>query len=66
MKGRTMAIRWLNVNRGVVYVKVDDPDMPLLYVLHDELVLRGPRFGCGLGQCGACKVKAALGVTSYD
>jgi nicotinate dehydrogenase subunit A len=63
MKGTTMAITQLNVNRRVVCVTVDDPDMPLLYVLRDELGLRGPRFGCGLGQCGACKVKAALGVT---
>lgn len=31
-----------------------DPAMPLLYVLNDELHLRGPKFGCGLGQCGAC------------
>lgn len=30
------------------------PDTPLLYVLSDELQLRGPKFGCGLGQCGAC------------
>jgi len=59
----TMAITQLNVNRRVVYVTVDDPDMPLLYVLRDELGLRGPRFGCGLGPCGARRVKAALGVT---
>ena len=32
------------------------PDTPLLYVLTDELALQGPRFGCGLGQCGACTV----------
>jgi len=31
-----------------------DPTTPLLYVLSDELGLRGPKFGCGLGQCGAC------------
>jgi aerobic-type carbon monoxide dehydrogenase small subunit (CoxS/CutS family) len=31
-------------------------DTPLLYVLTDELALRGPRFGCGLGQCGSCSV----------
>src|SRR5437867_5296651 len=31
-------------------------DMPLLYVLRDQLQLTGPRFGCGLGQCGACTV----------
>ena len=33
-----------------------DPDTPLLFVLTDELTLRGPRFGCGMGQCGACTV----------
>ena len=33
-----------------------EPSTPLLYVLRNDLDLRGPRFGCGLGQCGACKV----------
>src|SRR6266508_3693200 len=33
-----------------------DPATPLLYVLSDELGLRGPKFGCGLGQCGSCAV----------
>jgi aerobic-type carbon monoxide dehydrogenase small subunit (CoxS/CutS family) len=33
-----------------------EPDTPLLYVLRNDLDLRGPHFGCGLGQCGACKV----------
>jgi len=33
-----------------------DPDTPLLYVLQDELGLKGPLFGCGLGQCGSCAV----------
>lgn len=33
-----------------------DPDAPLLYVLRNDLDLKGPRFGCGLGQCGACTV----------
>ena len=33
-----------------------DPSAPLLYVLRDNLELHGPRFGCGLGQCGACTV----------
>jgi nicotinate dehydrogenase subunit A len=33
-----------------------DPTTPLLYVLADELGLRGPKFGCGLGQCGVCTV----------
>jgi nicotinate dehydrogenase subunit A len=37
-------------------IAVDDPDMPLLYVLRDELAMNNPRFGCGLGQCGACTV----------
>jgi len=32
------------------------PDTPLLYALTNDLGLRGPRFGCGLGQCGACSV----------
>ena len=33
-----------------------DPETPLLYVLSDDLQLHGPKFGCGLGQCGACTV----------
>src|SRR5947208_379097 len=33
-----------------------DPDTPLLYVLRDHLALNGAKFGCGLGQCGACTV----------
>jgi len=46
----------LNVNGRTVSVTVDDPDTPLLYVLRNEFGLHGPRFGCGLGQCGACTV----------
>ena len=46
----------LNVNGKSVKVNADDPDMPLLYALRDNLGLHGPRFGCGLGQCGACTV----------
>jgi nicotinate dehydrogenase subunit A len=46
----------LSVNGKPVSVQVDDPEMPLLYALRDELGLHGPRFGCGLGQCGACTV----------
>ena len=46
----------LNVNGKRVSVKYDDPQMPLLYALRDDLGLHGPRFGCGLGQCGACTV----------
>jgi nicotinate dehydrogenase subunit A len=33
-----------------------EPDTPLLYVLRDDLALNGPKFGCGLAQCGACMV----------
>jgi nicotinate dehydrogenase subunit A len=46
----------LNVNGKAVTVQVDDPAMPLLYALRDNLALHGPRFGCGLAQCGACTV----------
>lgn len=45
----------LTVN-GRVHVVEADPATPLLYVLSDDLHLRGPKFGCGLGQCGACTV----------
>src|SRR5262249_44480351 len=38
-------------------IEIDDPDMALLYALRDELKLNNPRFGCGLGQCGACTVQ---------
>jgi nicotinate dehydrogenase subunit A len=51
-----MAGTRLNVNGKAVSVFVDDANMPLLYVLRDDLGLHGPRFGCGLGQCGACTV----------
>lgn len=46
----------LNVNGKQVSINADDPNMPLLYALRDDLGLHGPRFGCGLGQCGACTV----------
>jgi nicotinate dehydrogenase subunit A len=46
----------LSVNAKEVLVSANDPDVPLLYVLRDHLGLHGPRFGCGLGQCGACTV----------
>jgi len=46
----------LNVNSKRVSIEYDDPAIPLLYVLRDNLSLHGPRFGCGLGQCGACTV----------
>ena len=45
----------LKVNGRSVSVDVD-PATPLLYVLSDDLALRGPKFGCGLGQCGSCTV----------
>ncbi len=46
----------LNVNGRKATVDADDPTMPLLYALRDGAGLHGPRFGCGLGQCGACTV----------
>jgi nicotinate dehydrogenase subunit A len=45
----------LRVNGSHHVVNVD-PKTPLLYVLNDELGLRGPRFGCGMAQCGSCAV----------
>ena len=45
----------LKVNGRTHTVDVD-PATPLLYVLSDDLELHGPKFGCGLGQCGACTV----------
>jgi nicotinate dehydrogenase subunit A len=47
----------LNVNDKPHAIDAD-PSTPLLYVLRNELGLHGPRFGCGLGQCGACTVHA--------
>src|SRR5712691_4071365 len=45
----------LKVN-GLTHGVTASLDTPLLYVLHNELHLHGPRFGCGLAQCGACSV----------
>src|SRR5258705_9494356 len=45
----------LHVNGSTHQVDAE-PSTPLLYVLRNDLGLRGPRFGCGLGQCGACTV----------
>ena len=50
-----MARHDLNVNGQRRRVEADS-DSPLLYVLRDQLELHGPKFGCGLGQCGACTV----------
>ncbi len=46
----------LRVNGRAVTVPIDDPTVPLLYALRNDLDLHGPKFGCGLGQCGACTV----------
>ena len=50
-----MSVLNLKVNGRSHSVDVD-PATPLLYVLSDDLALHGPKFGCGLGQCGACTV----------
>jgi len=50
-----MAELQIRINNEIKTVDVD-PDTPLLYVLIDDLQLQGPRFGCGLAQCGSCSV----------
>ncbi|MEP7310582.1 MAG: (2Fe-2S)-binding protein [Acidobacteriota bacterium] len=50
-----MSLLTFNVNGRAHSLEVD-PATPLLYVLSDDLELRGPKFGCGLGQCGSCTV----------
>lgn len=50
-----MTIYRLHVN-GRTHTVDTEPDTPLLYVLRDDLALNGAKFGCGLGQCGACTV----------
>ena len=54
-EGSVMSVLNLKVNGRSHSVDVD-PATPLLYVLSDDLGLHGPKFGCGLGQCGACTV----------
>jgi len=51
-----MAAYKLTVNGADVTVNIDDPNTPLLYILQENLQLSGPKFGCGLGQCGCCTV----------
>jgi nicotinate dehydrogenase subunit A len=51
-----MATYNLKVNGRTASVESWDPGQPLLYVLRNELGLHGPKFGCGLAQCGACTV----------
>jgi nicotinate dehydrogenase subunit A len=51
-----MAKLSLRVNGSLREVDADDPNIPLLYVLRNDLGLTGTRFGCGLAQCGACTV----------
>jgi len=46
----------LTVNGAARSIDAWDPDMPLLYALRNELGLQAAKFGCGLGQCGACTV----------
>jgi nicotinate dehydrogenase subunit A len=50
-----MSMIAFKVNGRAVSLDVD-PTTPLLYILSDDLALRGPKFGCGLGQCGSCTV----------
>ncbi len=51
-----MTFYTLHVNGKAQRVESWDPDQPLLYLLRNALSLHGPKFGCGLGQCGACTV----------
>src|SRR5215510_6962525 len=53
--GSYMSMIAFKVNGRAVTLDVD-PTTPLLYILSDDLALRGPKFGCGLGQCGSCTV----------
>ena len=50
-----MSVVTLRVNGATHEVDIDE-SMPLLYLLRNDLGLQGPRFGCGLAQCGACTV----------
>jgi nicotinate dehydrogenase subunit A len=54
-----MASYAFTVNEVARSVESRDPNQPLLYILRNALGLTGPKFGCGLGQCGACTVTVA-------
>jgi nicotinate dehydrogenase subunit A len=51
-----MTVVTFQLNGQAKTLTVDDPAMPLLYALRNDFELHGPRYGCGLGQCGACTV----------
>ena len=51
-----MATYGLQVNGQSSNVTIDDPSTPLLYILQESFQINGAKFGCGLGQCGACTV----------
>lgn len=51
-----MAVYQCSINGRIRAIEADDPDQPLLYALRNDLSLTGAKFGCGLGQCGACSV----------
>jgi isoquinoline 1-oxidoreductase alpha subunit len=55
LSSKYMATFSLNINNQPVTVQAD-PDTPLLWVLRDELDMKGTKFGCGKAQCGACTV----------
>jgi aerobic-type carbon monoxide dehydrogenase small subunit (CoxS/CutS family) len=55
LSGQGIPAGSIRVN-GTTHQVEASPDTPLLYVLRDEMGLKGPKFGCGLGQCGACAV----------
>jgi nicotinate dehydrogenase subunit A len=51
-----MAAYTFNVNGKSHSLEIDDDSTPILYILQENLQLNGPKFGCGLGQCGCCTV----------
>jgi nicotinate dehydrogenase subunit A len=63
-----MATYKFQLNGKAVEAESWDPEQPLLYVLRNSLGQHGPKFGCGLSQCGACTVKQAAGhaLTTLD